>query len=140
MRIRRRISQLSIPIVLGLAMGCASGGGQATGASGEDRDLVTAEELSTVFVSDLYQALQRLRPLWLQSRGARTINQETQIAVVVNGTYFGPVEMLSQISTQSVVEIRRLDGPTASATIPGSLGSGRTIESAIVVRLGGPND
>lgn len=139
MRIRRRVSQLSIPIVLALATGCASGG-SATAASAEDRDRVSAEELSTVFVSDLYQALQRLRPLWLQSRGPRAVNQETQIAVVVNGTYFGPVETLSQISTQSVVEIRRLDGPTASATIPGILGSGRNIESAIVVRLGAPND
>jgi hypothetical protein len=141
MMVPRRMAPFSILVVALFAAGCASaGGGSAGGTISQDRDLITSEELSTVFVPDLYEALQRLRPLWLQSRGARTVNLETQIAVVVNGLYVGALESLREIPLGGVTEVRRLDAATATATIAGISGPGRVIDSAIVVRIGSRND
>jgi hypothetical protein len=131
--------RLGALVLLLSATGCASAGTGGGGTS-SDPDRITAEELSTVFVSDMYQALQRLRPLWLQSRGSRTVNLQTQIAVVVNGAYFGPLESLRQITLAGVSEVRRMDAATATATFAGIAGPGETIESAIVIRIGSPNE
>ncbi len=119
-----------------IAGGCATPGEN----SGTPRDeaVITEAELREVFVADLYQAVERLRPLWLRSRGARSFTAPTQIAVVRDGVYFGDIEQLRAIPTTGVHRLEYVDGSTAAALIPGLVGQGRVVEAAILVTLGRP--
>ncbi|MQA91431.1 MAG: hypothetical protein GEU90_14595 [Gemmatimonas sp.] len=116
------------------AAGCASAGG--AGAR-PDSSVITEDELNAVFVDNLYQAIERLRPLWLRSTTSRSINLTTEIAVVQNGAYFGPLDTLRSMPASNVTEIRYMSGSEAIARVSGILGGGRHIEAAILVNFGG---
>jgi hypothetical protein len=126
-----------VPIVLAasfLLIGCASGG--AGDGDGErtrrNADLITSEEIASANVSNLYDAVNRLRPRWLQVRAARTFDMaEGEIVVYQDQVFLGNLDALRQLNTDVAYAIRRLDGPTASSTLPG-IGS-RRIEAAIVI-------
>ena len=68
----KRLLIASFALAIGLA-GCASGGGGGGGGGGNPNQL-TNEALQAVIGSDAYQAIQRLRPRWLQSRGGNSAN------------------------------------------------------------------
>ena len=121
-------------LVLGL-VGCANTlpGGSVTAANS---DVITREELLDVGVGDLYQAVERLRPLWLRSRGIRSLTSETEIAVLRDGAYFGPIESLRAIPAAQVFRLEYVDAATVASLIPGRVLSDHVIESAILVRLG----
>lgn len=131
---------LSTLVAVLVIAGCASSSnappGVAGGGTSSTRDVITTEELSGIFVADLYQAIERLRPHWLTSRGLRSVTGETIIAVVVDGNFLGGVEMLRQITTPTAIRIRYMDASEATATIAGITGSGRVVEGAIIVELG----
>ena len=95
--------------------------------------LITAQDLSRLNVSNAYDAVQQLRPMWLTSRGRQSNRLTTEIIVAQNGTYFGPISSLRGFQIESVREMRYLDGSQASAFLSG-LGS-RHVEGAIVVTL-----
>jgi hypothetical protein len=116
-----------------LVAGCASSGpGGAADVVGNS-DVITEEELRAASVADLYQAVERLRPLWLRSRGQRSFNTPTEIAVIRDNVYFGPLETLRSIPAQTVVRLERVDGSTAASLIPGVINQDRNIEAAILV-------
>lgn len=64
--ITRRAFVATFAVTVGLA-GCASGGGGGSGGGSANR--LTAESMVDVQQLDAYQAVQRLRPQWLRSRG-----------------------------------------------------------------------
>lgn len=101
--------------------------------SGGDNTRITAQELMGLHVSNAYDAVSQLRPLWLRSRGRRSSRLPTEIVVAQNGSYFGPVSSLRQFQIEDVRELSYLDGPAAGAFLSG-LGS-RHVEGAILVRL-----
>ena len=116
------------------ASGCVStmeGGGVTA-----NDDVITREELLESGVSDLYQAVERLRPLWLRSRGIRSLTAETEIAVLRDGNYFGPVESLQTIPTEQAFRLEYVDAATVASIIPGGVLRDNVIEAAILVRLG----
>ena len=97
-------------------------------------ELISADELSALTVSNAYDAVQQLRPLWLHSRGIRSGRAlTTEIIVAQNGRYFGPVTALKQFHREVVKELRYMDGAQAGAFLTG-LGS-RHVEAAIIVVL-----
>jgi hypothetical protein len=116
-----------------LAAGCASSGGGVTTANS---DVITRQEIEETGVGDLYQAVERLRPLWLRSRGSRSLTSDTEIAVVRDGSYFGPVESLRTIPAEQVFELEYVDAATVASLLPGRVLSDHVIEAAILVRLG----
>jgi hypothetical protein len=125
-----------MPIVLAasfLLIGCASGGSEGDGErTRRDTNLITAEEIASANVSNLYDVVHRLRPRWLTVRAARSFDmQEGEIVVYQDQTYLGHPDVLRQMNTDAAYAIRYLDGPTASSTLPG-IGS-RRIEAAIVL-------
>ncbi|HUE96945.1 MAG TPA: hypothetical protein VMN39_09805 [Longimicrobiaceae bacterium] len=128
------MSRLLLPI---LAIGIAGCTAASSGATRPNSSLITEAELAAISVSNVYEAVQRLRPSWLRPPVRRSINLSTEIAVVQNGSYFGSVESLRAIAALNVREIRYLDGPSAIAEVAGILGGGRHIDSAILVRTGG---
>jgi hypothetical protein len=100
-----------------------------------DRSLITEEELSQTTATSLFEAIGRLRPLWLISGGPRSIALETEIAVIVDGAYFGSVDSLRGVPLQGVYEVRHIrDAAEAAAAMP-RLTTSRVIEAAIVVRI-----
>jgi hypothetical protein len=121
-------------VALVACLGCAS---TAPGGSiSANSDVITREELIQTGASDLYQAVERLRPLWLRSRGVRSLTAETEIAVLRDGSYFGPVESLRTIPTEQAFQLEYVDAATVASLIPGRVLSDHVIEAAILVRLG----
>ena len=119
-----------LPVVgLLIITACASSGGP--GRPRTRQDVLTAEEISTITVSNMYEAVQRLRPQWLQLRAPQGLYSATAIAVFLGRTYLGGPEALKEVGPEAASRLRYLDGVTASATLPG-LGS-MHVEAAIVI-------
>lgn len=121
-------------LLLGLALalgGCATTSGTMDG----DRNLITADELSTTTATSLYEVIDRLRPLWLVTGGRRSIALETEIVVIIDGSYFGSHESLRGVSPQGVWQIRYIgDAAEAAAAMP-RLTASRVVEAAILVSI-----
>lgn len=115
-------------LALLLLSACATG---PTSRTGRQHDLITAAEIEAANVSNLYQLVERLRPRWLDVRSRQSFTAQTAIVVYQGQTLLGGVEMLRQLGKDGARQLRYLDGPTASATLPG-LGS-RQVEAAIIV-------
>ncbi len=128
-RLAVALSQWLLLISLLLA-GCATA---PAGKGGRQRDLLTREEILAVSVNNLYELIEQVRPNWLNVRNAaRSFQLNTEIVVYQGQSLLGGPELLRQIAPREAYEIRYLDGPTATATLPG-LGS-RHVAAAIVIR------
>jgi hypothetical protein len=125
MVIKRVSLALAAVLLLG---GCASSG---EGAPRGQYDVITAEEIEAANVSNLYELVERLRPRWLDVRARQSFSVNTAIVVYQGQSLLGGVDMLRQLGKDAAVRLRYLDGPTASATLPG-LGT-RQVEAAIVL-------
>jgi hypothetical protein len=98
--------------------------------------VITQEELQGSAATNLYDAVQRLRPQWIS--GANISNRTgggTEIVVYQGQTQLGGLEALRQLQISYAAELRWLDGSQASNTLPG-LGS-RRVAGAIVIVLPG---
>ena len=111
------------------AIACASSG--SAGATAEpqtavvpvpnrprrDPNLITAEELASRPTLTARQAIEQLRPQFLRIRGTTTLgNAQTEdvIWVYVDCTRMGTVEVLNNIGTHEVREIRYLNPSEAT--------------------------
>lgn len=122
-----------------LASGAASGCASTQGSSGEEGspDLLTREQIMATETTNLYDAIRRLRPRWLQVRSTRSFNMETLIAVLQNDMYLGGAETLKEISPELAYEVRYMDGTRAANVVPGLM-SGQHVEAAIIVNTRPP--
>ena len=89
------------------AAGCAS---SAPGVR-RDSSVLTMEEIATVPVVNLHEAVERLRPRWLQSSADR-------IAVFMNEGYVGDAWSLREFQAGPIVRLRYLTANEAAATLP----------------------
>ena len=81
-----------------------------------DRNVITQGEILEHRFETVYDAIQALRPIWLQTRGTNSMTQTpTQIQVYLDNNRLGGVETLSSINLGSVVYIRHYDGVAATA-------------------------
>jgi hypothetical protein len=114
---------------LGLPLGlwsCASG---SAGPS-RDRNVISPEEIEAAEVRTAYELVERLRPLWLRSRGERSTHLTTEIVVYQDNTMLGDIEMLRGITIDLVGSVRSLD--SAEAGRLAGLGS-RHVERVIMI-------
>jgi len=95
-----------------------------------DRNLITPQEIAESDARNAYELIQRLRPLWLQSRGDRSVRLETAIVVYQDGAMLGGIDTLEGIPIELVRSVRALDSAEAGR-LPG-LGS-RHVERAIMI-------
>jgi hypothetical protein len=122
----------SVLLLLLLSLGCASAGGAGGTASGRSRTVLPRDEMIEAGVNTLYDAVLRLRPTWLNTRGgSRSMGLETGVVVFQGQSMLGNPEVLKEIAIDAVAELRFLDGSTASSTLPG-LGS-RHVTGAIIL-------
>jgi hypothetical protein len=114
--------------------GCASPAG-GSGASQQSAarpahgsaDRITADELGTIDVQNALQAVQRLRPNFLQNRGgaSSSLTQGPQdVVVYVDQTRMGGPSALAQIPITDVKEIQHLSGTDATQRYGTGHGSG----------------
>lgn len=93
--------------------GCASGGGSSGGGS---RDVVTEAQLANMEALNAFEALQRLKPAWLRSRGTSTLTDPARegIRVYLDRVPVGDTEALKTVPVRTVQEIRFLDSRMAT--------------------------
>jgi len=94
---------------------CASSG-SGTGAARGSRDVITLEELATVDRGSVYDAVARLRPRWLQSRGAGSVTSPTRELprAYVDGQSVGDVGALRNVDLRDAQEVRYMNAGDAT--------------------------
>jgi hypothetical protein len=108
-------------LVLGTLLACcvlaACASAASSRSSGAKSTRLTQEELATTNSGNLYDAISKLRPEWLTSRGptSATDPTPTTVHVFVNGTLLGDVDYLRQVQWTDVNGIRYWDAGQASA-------------------------
>jgi hypothetical protein len=118
-------------LLLSWVSACASGPA-AEGAG--DPNMISTQEVENAEVNNAYELIERLRPMWLRSRGGRSTRLETEIVVYLNRSMLGGPEALRDIPIEIVQSVRVMDAAEAGR-LPG-LGS-RHVERAILVETGG---
>lgn len=133
----RRLRAAASIVAVVVTTACASGG--TSGGAGKPRysqNVITADELATVDVSDAYQAIQRLRPQFLTNSrgptqlGSRSGTTDSGIQVYLNEQRLGDLSSLSQIPKNDIQEIRFLSASEASSRF----GTGNTFGAIVVTR------
>lgn len=101
-------------VLVGIAWAgaCATAGAPASGDRGDDRDVLTRAQLEEVSYLNAYDAVQRLKPIWLRTeRGQDSFITQGRrgLRVYVDGIPYGEKESLRTIQVQTIEEIRYLD-------------------------------
>lgn len=125
-----RLSMLVVASgVLAALPACASGG--ASGDASASRNVITAEQLSDMPQGSAYDAVQRLRPRWLQGRGISSVRSGApELAqVYLDGAPMGGLRALHNITINQVEEIRYLDGRDATTRFGTGHGGGAILVS-----------
>jgi hypothetical protein len=96
-----------------LLLACAT---QPKAPAPRERSIITAEELMATHVSNLYQAIQQIRPEFLHDRGYSSIQSpRVQLPVVyVDNIPMGDIDFLQSMSTADVAEVRKLSAEEAT--------------------------
>jgi hypothetical protein len=126
-----RIKNLLVSfLVLG---GCATGAGTSSATTQRGGgDVITSEELAKVAHSDLYAAINQLRPTYLITRGASSFGGGAPevVQVYVDGVRRGDIQALHQINAVDVKEVRHLSATEATQRF----GTGNTMGAIVVTR------
>jgi hypothetical protein len=104
---------LAIIMIPAALASCASGGGERSGSS---PDLISAEDLEGMSVSSAYEAIRRLRPRWLTTRGTQSIQDSSagQPVVFVDDIRFGDTSSLQSMRISDIVSIRYINARDAT--------------------------
>lgn len=109
---------------------CATTGeGGTSGDSSRDR-LVFSELDLSLSGKSAYDVIDELRPDWLQRRGRTSIKNPEEINVYLEGTEYGTIDALHDISAENVELAERLSSGEAQFRF----GPGNT-QGAIVIQL-----
>lgn len=121
--LRARRSLLGILILA--AVSCAH---PAT-AGGSDRKLITEEEILSTNATTAYDVIARLRAEYLRNRGPTSLvlPSRAEPVVFLNEQMYGSIDVLKQVRSNDLSEIRFYDGPDA-VTKFGSQYSGGVIQ------------
>jgi hypothetical protein len=113
-------------VVVAIGVGCSSGGGSTSSATGAARapsrqqDVITEAEISSraAEASNVLQVVQKLRPQMLRGRGrfspADSTGSSMVPKVVVDDVSYGSVENLANLNAIAVREIRYLSAADAT--------------------------
>ena len=92
---------------------CASPG--TGGGVHRDFNVLTQDEITATHETNLYEAIVKVRPLFLKSRGRSTINAQPNdyATVFLDGQRYGDLNSLRTIVASSVYEARHLSATDA---------------------------
>ena len=99
-----------------VAAGCASATTQGQSGRGNGMQL-TRSELAAANTDNLYDAIAKLRPEWLASRGPTSVTNAspTLVDVYMDGTFLGKTDYLHGVRLLDVTSVRYWDAGQASA-------------------------
>lgn len=110
----KRLTIAILGLIIALAA-CQPGPGTGRSASGNPNH-ITAEELAALEEASVLtakQAIQRLRPRWLQPRSSG-LNQRHTAAVFRDGMPMGGLERLEEMDIRNIQEFRYLSASDAT--------------------------
>ena len=112
--------------VLTLAAGLACASSGTSGTARRDPNLITEQEIAASTESNVFDVVNRLRPMFLKTRGRSTINAggSEYASVFLDGQYYGELGSLRNIVASQIHEIRYLNGPDAVSKYGMRYGSG----------------
>jgi hypothetical protein len=121
-------------MVVALVLAACSAAPRAEGSVSE-HNILTAEEIATVNVMTLYDAVHRLRPRWLEVRAPRTFGGGVAggVLVFIDRTLLGGTDELRRVSPGDYAWLEYLTGSEAAARLHG-IHSGN-IEGAIILHV-----
>lgn len=116
MRILSPHARYLVAVALLALSACAAQSG-APRSGTRDPNLITIEELENVGASNLLDAVHRLRPQFLRSRGVISLQDPTPPTAVVylDGQRVGGLEFLQRMSPLGVVSVRYMSSVEASS-------------------------
>ncbi len=105
---------LTIAVAALLTMGAC--GGRSSHATPVDRNRITAEEIANSNAANAYDAVERLRPAFLRTRGTQSLqNTDPPTPIVyIDGMRYGAVQTLASIPTLGIVSIEYLSAIDAT--------------------------
>ena len=107
---RRLTYLLALPVVVFVAS-CA-GAGQPRSVS-NPANIIAQHQIEEAGSRNVYELVQRLRPLWLQKRGTNTIHDDGDIVVYLDNARLGGPETLREIAALNVASVQFLDAGRA---------------------------
>jgi hypothetical protein len=107
-------SKILIGVCLVLTAAVSACAASAGSPGQEDRDVITAEQISAASASDAYQIVQSMRPMWLRKRGSQNIRNEGDIVVYYDNARMGGPAALRGISPTAITSIRFFDAAEAN--------------------------
>ncbi len=132
MPVNRLLSAALLSFVAACASApAASTGEQVAAAPTRNADLITAEELNdpAIIAGDALQAVQRLRPRFLMTRGTVSGQRPTagSVQVSIDGGPLLRTDALKTVRPASIAEIRYLNASDAAQRFGTSAASGAVI-------------
>jgi hypothetical protein len=106
-------------------MACASAG-TAGARTHREPNVITQDEIAASNEATAYDAIARLRPLFLKTRGRTTINAQTDeyATVFLDGQRYGNLSSLRSIVASQILEARYLPAAEAVGKYGMQYGSG----------------
>jgi hypothetical protein len=113
-RTRSRLAVLTAFALTSALTACASSSGG--GGAGRSRDApILAEELEKWSEQDLFTVIQRLRPVWFQSRAAYTGIGRQEISIILDGvTQHQGYDLLRTLRAGDAREVRYMNAADAT--------------------------
>lgn len=111
----RTSSALVVTVAL-LTLACSSSGRSSESNARNRGAVITAEELATTAELDAFDAVRRLRPMWLRTRGpvSMSLQGRAGIRVYVNGSRRGQLDVLRSFRATDIESITYLSAPEAT--------------------------
>jgi lipoprotein-anchoring transpeptidase ErfK/SrfK len=108
---RRRLFLTALTTVAAACAGAATSGGSAPR---RDSTVITAEDMTKVQATNLYDVVRRLHPEWLNQRTAATVGslnsaapaQPVDVQVFVDSQHIGTSETLKQLTISTTTSLK----------------------------------
>jgi hypothetical protein len=90
--------------------------GQPSHVAPRDRNLITADEIARSNASNAYEAVERLRPGFLRTRGVESIQhpEPPTPMIYLDGMRYGPLQTLSTVPAMGILSIQYLNAVDAT--------------------------
>src|SRR3954468_16575694 len=97
-------------------LGCASAGSHAR-ADGGSGNTLTSEQLTATNAEKVFDAITKLRPSWLTTRGPTSVTDATPtgVSIFMGGTFLGKADYLQQVRVADVAQAKYWEPGSASA-------------------------
>ena len=126
----RQRSILYVAFAIVVFAGCSSGGQPGQRRVSNQNEL-TIEQIREVGAQDAYEAVQRLRPLWLRTRSPSSVNSPNSILVYADNVRLGGLDALRGYPLDAIKKINYLTASEATNRLPGA--GSIVVDGAIVI-------